>query len=337
MSYLWNYLINCLGSFGCGRSAKWVAVAAFSATLVACGGGGGGGSGSGAPTPPSIPIGITAANAESVGTTALMGALGLSESGTLVGVDTSIDTSVPPRTISRISAGAAKHARAFLGSPQSLAGVVQTIPCGVSGDVTVNAADDGTSITITFNACSDFAGEMINGSVSMTGITGTATAFSGTFSSNLTISVTGFSDFSLVGSYSISFTYSGFDWTSTVSGSSFSITVGSSSATLSSFIFSDSYDNATQIYSTSGNYTIASTDIGGSVTVQTNTPIQQYAYRVRPFAGQITVTGTGNSRMHVTILGDETNAGNDVRFEIDENGDSAYETTIERDWSALPI
>jgi hypothetical protein len=335
MKILMIYLINYLSSFGRGRSARWVAVAAFSTALVACGGGGGGGSG--ASTPPSTPIGITAANAESVGTAALIGALGLSSSSALVAVDTSTGATVPPRTISRISAGAAMHARAYLGSPQSLTGVVQTFPCGISGDFTVNAADDGTSLTITFNACSDFAGEVVNGSVSMTGITGTATAFSATFSINLTYSVTGFPDANIAGSYSISFTYSGFDWTSTVSGSSFSITEGSSSTTLSSFTFSDSYVNTSQIYSTSGNYTIASTDIGGSVTVQTNTPIQQYAYRIRPFAGQITVTGTGNSRVRVTILGDETNAGNDVRFEIDENGDSAYETTIERDWSALPI
>jgi hypothetical protein len=311
------------------------AVGALLATvLVACGGGGGGDSGGGAGTltAPSAPVAVTATNAPAVAATAISGVANVIASGGLVAADTSA-TAVPPRSISRITVDAVKRAQDYLSAPQTVTGAVQTFSCAVSGNVTIT--DSATSLVMTFNNCSDYVGEMINGTLSITGITGTSTSFSGSFSADLTIVDTGYPTIQIVGGYNFSVTYSGSDYTSTVAGTSFSVIDGTNVTTLSNFDFSESYTASTSLYSATANYTLAATEIGGSVTVQTLSPVQQYAYRFYPFAGQLQATGTGNSRVRVTILGDETHAGNDVNIEVDADGNGSYETTISHDWSTL--
>ena len=309
--------------------------------LVACGGGGS--SAPAAPTPvaPTTPIAVTTTNAPAVAATAISGVTNVSlSSGSLIAADTTVAT-VPPRTLGRISVAAAKRAQEFLSGPQGVTGVVQTTNCAVSGSVTINAADNGTSVSITFNNCSDYAGEVMNGTLSISNITDNGSQFTGTFSINLTFTASGYPTVRIVGGYSISMSYTvdGLDniatYTATFAGTSFSVIEGSNVTTLSSFSFSESYVASTGLYTFTANYTLAATEIGGSVTVETTVPFQQYGYRNYPFAGQLVATGTGNSKVRVTILGDETHALEDVQIEVDADGINGYEMTILKDWNEL--
>lgn len=305
--------------------------------LVACGGGDGGG-GSTAPTTPAAPttpVAITTINAPTVASAAVSSSATISTAGgSLAGPVQTLGT-VAPYMLGRINADATKQAQKFLSKPQFGAAFVDTTSCLISGTETFNAADDGTSLSITYNNCSDTAGEVVNGTLSLTNIISTATNLSATSSIDLSVADAGFPTVRLVGTYYFTTTSTSTGSTTTLAGTSFSIIDGSNVTTLANFSFTEIYTTVTDLYSTTSNYTLASTELGGSVTVMTELPIQQYGYRLYPFAGQFVVTGSNNTKIRVTIFGDETLIGNDVQIEIDANGDDFYEATILRDWSAL--
>lgn len=158
--------------------------------LVACGGGSGGSSETNPPATSTTPVAITATNAPTVASTTInspanaMGSSGYSSSPLAV-------NTVAPRTLSRLTLDAKQQTLAVLSKPQFSATLVQTTNCAISGSKTVDTPIGGTSVAVTFNNCSDTAGEAMNGTMLLTNITSSATSFSATSSVDLVVATTG--------------------------------------------------------------------------------------------------------------------------------------------------
>src|SRR5687767_97023 len=170
------------------------------AGLFGCGGGGGGGGPAGLPQPPSTPIAITASNISQVTDASLDPAVG--GTGVFGATTSSADTpQSSPRVLLRAMQAVSSQAKKprSNGSPLSDAPVTEL--CSVSGSVTVDATS--TSATIQFNNCSDFVGQVINGSMSATAVAETSTSFTANFNVDITFTETGSQALRMVGAFSI--------------------------------------------------------------------------------------------------------------------------------------
>jgi hypothetical protein len=226
-------------------------------------------------------------------------------------------------------------------APGVSANAVTTENCLVSGTRTRDHVD--TSSTITYNNCSDVAGNTINGTISSTNEAFTADSISYTVDFNLIEARDGYAPISLMGGFNVymSGPFSGAGHaqmttaTATVTGSSFTISNGTRTDTLSNFSFATATDANTNIQTVTANFTITSSVIGGSVTYTTTTPFQRNAPNQYPHSGAAHITGAGTTSLDFTVLGNETLAGNQIRIDVDTNGAPPYEATLFTTWSAL--
>src|SRR5688572_23419384 len=158
------------------------------AGLFGCGGGGGGGGPAGLPEPSSTPIAVTATNVGQVTDAALDPAVG--GTGAFGASISSTDTPQSnPRVLLRAMQAVSTQAKKPRSSGSPLSDAPVTELCSVSGSVTVDATS--TSATIQFNNCSDFVGQVINGSMSATAVAETSTSFTANFSVDITFTETG--------------------------------------------------------------------------------------------------------------------------------------------------
>jgi len=330
-----------LGKFNAARGStpyRRVAALLF-AFLWGCGGGGGGGGPAGLTPPPSTPVGVTAANATQVSATALKPAIG---GGGALGTVTGLDTTAAPQTraVTRALLAVARDSKTQLSASQGVVGAAaQTTQCRFGGSFTADVSADGTSVTITFNACSDIAGETINGSVSATGISAAqdGSHFSGNFRIDITITETGFAPARIVGSFSIgeNCNTSTRDCTSSFTGTSLGAQQGSETWFITNFTITEALVNSTQNETVTFNYTVSSTKLNGSVAVITSTPLQILASAQHPYTGVVVATGKNNSKVRVTVLGSDPTAPGQVQIEVDANGDNTYESSALYSWSTL--
>ena len=310
------------------------------AFLWGCGGGGGGGGPAGLTPPPSTPVAVTAANATQVSATALKPAVGGGGAlGTASGVET---TAAPqPRAVTRALLAVSRDSKTQLSASQSVvAAAANTTPCHIDGTKTVDISADGTSGTITFNACSEVAGETISGSASATGVSVAPdrSRFSGNFRVDLTFTANGFAPLRVVGSFSIDETCTNFstgDCTDNFSGTSLGAQQGNQTWFITNFTITETFVSSTQITTTTAHYTVSSTALNGSVAVSTSTPLQMLAGDRHPRAGVVVATGSNNSKAKVTVIGSDPTAPAQVQIEVDANGDGTYESSTLYPWSTL--
>src|SRR6267378_4245090 len=333
-----------LGKFNAAKPStpyRQVAALLF-AFLWGCGGGGGGGGGSGPvglTPPPSTPVGVTASNATQVSATALKPAVGGGGALTTVA---GVETTAAPQTraATRALLAVARDSQTQLSASQSVVGAVaQTIQCAVSGSITRDISADGTSGTITFNACSDIAGETISGSASATGVSAASDGshFSGNFSVDITFTETGFAPLRIVGSFSIdeNCNTSTHDCTSRLTGTSLGAQQGNETWFITNFMIREALVYSTQNLTVTFNYTVSSTALNGSVAVITSTPLQMLTSARHPYTGVVVATGKNNSKVRLIVLGSDPTAPGQVQIEVDADGDNTYESTTLYSWSTL--
>jgi hypothetical protein len=328
-----------------GIISRRVAVAGVCAiTLSACGGGGGGGGGPAPfPTAPSALIVITGANAAAVADESADALLQTAGSDALL-TATEISGPAPaPQVVTRVMhLSAERLAPLFTGASFVVTAAFESGSCADGGTVTVNTSS--TSATITFNNCSDVPGEVVNGQVRLTGISGTtngsAISFSANVSMDLNVAVVALPTLRTVGDFVLDFSDNG---TGIVSigfegaGSRLAFDDGSHTLVMTNLNVSS--------FSNSGNETInvsfdlASTRLGGGVHVSTGTSLQLSFGDAKPSSGSIIARGSG-SGLRLSVFGNENAMSPQAHIDLDLDGDSNYGgagdgTSIDGDWADL--
>lgn len=316
---------------------RWFSIAFLTTGLIACGGGGGGGGGGG-PVGPSPTLAIDGANAQEVASTAYQAATGVMASGGLIVGDEVKLAPRPKSVLGRFTMNLAKTLKERQASESAATRTHfnGTFPCTYSGTYTYDS-DDVTYANITFNNCSDFPGETINGLISVT-VTGSGpTSLSANVSINLTFSESGFPPVTMSGGYSFSYSENATTASVSINGNSLTISDGTDTITLANFGFTYSEDLFTGDVSASVNFSLTSTGLGGTVTVTTLTPLQAYGYAAYPHAGVVEVVGANNTRCRLTVNGNESYlpVAQQVTIEVDTDGNGTFDVIINTSWAAL--
>ncbi|MGI9321757.1 MAG: hypothetical protein ACR2O5_10115 [Thiogranum sp.] len=334
------------------KHTNYVNAAVFvsvSALLGACGGGGGGGGG-GNVTASSAPVTISATNAEEVAaasykTTAGLEGSGSGATGFLTGAVT--QTTSPGIDLVDVLISQAKTIPqlASANPAGSLTGVVvsETIDCFNSGSMSITFDDSdndqqlstGDSMSFAANNCTE-DGMIMNGSVTMNNVSVSGDPVSAPHSMQLSMQANNFTitegaeTIALNGGMTIAeSTNDGVLFTHSITGSSIQVTEGGVSAGLSNFSIEATEDNNTLAYTLDLNATVNSSELGGSVTIVTDTVFAGIDPN-EPSSGQATITGANNSRVTLIVMGSDN-----VRLEIDEDGNGTAETFIDTTWGAL--
>lgn len=296
--------------------------------LVACGGGGSSG-GTGSP-PPSPDVQITNTNSQTVARDAYQA---LEASDVLLlksNSDTqsnSIVISSIPRLLRDILVASSNNLSSRL--------VARVNQCAFFG--TFTSPDTTTGLgTYIYNNCVQTAGSTINGSVTANG-TGdfNGNTFSGSFTFNQ-FSISGSSvpqNLTINGSIAFAWSTAAGIETGTVSGS-YTVTVGATSISVSGLSNSYTDNFSTGLTTDAINYTITSSALGGTVAVATISPFISLDSENYPRSGQLLITGTGGSKLRLTVLGSGLSNGL-VRIEVDSDGDGVYENSKEISWATL--
>ena len=320
-----------------------------SAPAVAVGGGGDGGN----VTASSAPVAISATNAEAVAAASYKTTAGLEGGGSgaaaslpLGAVIQTESASIDPVDV-LLSQIKTAHQRVSASATTTLTGVAvsETMTCPTSGSMimTVDDADNNgqlsTGDSVSFSASNCVAnGSTMNGSVSINVVTvsGDPDMNLSPYSMQFTLQANNFTitegaeTVALNGGMTMSeSTSDGVLFSHSISGGSIQVTEGGVAASLSNFSIEATEDINTQAYTLDLNATVSSSELGGSVTIVTDTVFQGIDPD-EPSFGQATITGANNSSVKLIATG-----ANTVRLEIDEDGNGTAETFIDTTWDAL--
>ena len=305
------------------------------AGLFGCGGGGGGGGGQpGLTPPPSTPVAITTSNLQQVTDASLDPAVGGTDA---FGTSTS-SADAPeskPRVLLRAMQSLSNEAKKPRASSSGLSDAPVSETCAFGGSITGD--ETPTSATLNFNNCSPETGEVINGSLSVNVLENTTFTFRASFNVNITFTQTGSQPLRLVGSFSINEACDPVfpsNCTGTFSGASLGAAHGAEVWFISGFNIMAVTTNGN--VSITASYTVASSDLNGSVVVNTTTPIEIAAGASYPHVGVIRVSGANGSKADISITSANPADPTAVQVQIDANGDDVFEApTLAYSWNQL--
>jgi hypothetical protein len=338
---------RCIGWTGqCNRNRLLLCSLAVAAGLAACGGGGSDDGG-----PPGT-VDVTLVNQNTLTRAALVTV----QSG-LVGGSLGLTASAQPgpqasRALGRVLLAGVRSGAA---PRESIAGLISAqVRCGISGvvDFTLDDRDNsqgpsaGDVLSAIFSACSDVAGEVINGRMNATYTQAVPSPL--TVGASVTLSDLSLTDGprSVAASGAFAFTYP----EPSASVATLRMVVGNSlvmrvttpaftdTVTMLDGYTIDTAEDFTAVPpggGTPGRSTttvtgkVSSTAAGGTVQVDTLNAIVQYADDDYPRAGRLGVTGK-NGSLQATAL-----SATEVRIETDVNGDGQFDASTTVPWTQL--
>jgi hypothetical protein len=121
----------------------------------------------------------------------------------------------------------------------------------------------------------------------------------------------------------------GLSFTSSISGNNIAVADAGGSGTLSAFVVGATENLANGGYTFDIRATVDSPDIGGAVSIVTDSTFQGVDPD-HPFTGQATITGANNSSVTLIAV-DAVN----VTLLVDEDGDGVTDQTIDTTWDNL--
>lgn len=208
----------------------------------------------------------------------------------------------------------------------------------VSGIISDAGIAVGDQLSVDFENCMDGSAQ-IDGSITIT-FTDVSDNFMESGESSFSVSIT-FAALSVVaeeefasidGGASLTHTASEGATLLSINGTSLAVTSSAGSVIMTNFEISEYTDLADEVFSFTLSGTVASEDLAGSVTVDTQAAFVQRFTDSYPHQGMLLIEGASGSSVLFTVL-DNAN----VRFEVDANGDGTADETITTTWQdALP-
>lgn len=208
----------------------------------------------------------------------------------------------------------------------------------VSGIISDNGIAVGDQLSVDFGNCMD-GNVQIDGSITIT-FTDVSDNFMESEESGFSVSIT-FAALSVVaeeefasidGGANLSHTASEGATLLSINGTSLAVTSSVGSVEMKNFDISEYTDLADETLSFTLSGTVASEDLAGSVTVDTQAAFVRNFTDTYPHQGVLLIEGASGSSVLFTVL-DNAN----VRFEVDANGDGTVDESITTTWQeALP-
>lgn len=327
-------------------------ISSIAVLLTACGGGSPSlGVSYTLPTVPTATVAIDSGNAQSVAQDALAASAGAASAGA-GGVSGVVATGQSTSTVKLHLSDTVNKANKLivdqLNAPQVVAGATQTQSCVGGGSATLRT--EGNDFRIDFNNCGDPASYVANGSMAATNVSYTGNppsppyTLSVSYSYDLTFTYNnGAQTIAMMGRFDVDVNDTGSSLSIAISNGEMGITSGGESLVMTNINNTQScstYSSSTMtcigIVTVSNNYTVGGTLSGGTFTVTTTTPIQidTTSGAQFPYTGVILVSGN-NSKLRITINGDEFSASPQITVDIDADNNGSYEAQLTLDWSAI--
>lgn len=321
------------------KTTKLALIMLAGIAAAACGGGGG----SDAPqrvTPLAAMI-ISAGNEQAVAGAAVDSALGAAQLRGLLPVGVQATPAISSkRVLSRLTSNVVQKIAQQRSAPANVSGVVTVNYCGIGASSGTFSFDDfggTTSGSATFTNCDFGTGDVVNGTMSLYGMTQSASSAAGSANISLTLAPRVAPAVAMVGSFSFSVTGIGAATEiTTLNGSHLSMTEGTLTQGIFDFQFTSSYSRATGTTTDSASLTVSDSALGGSFTFETLAAFVTDAGAWYPHSGSGYVNGAASTGVRVTILGNEFAAANSqVMLERSRNGGATFDAPTFVTWAAL--